>query len=121
MADRSDTGDRFDDAAVHVAEGYGPRASTDLLRHHCLALVGSRIRSGRTEVTIATDAVPDRWPSLPGDRMPSEALLAPRTDAELAEWLAELDLDHVPPVWAGREAGDEPSVHGPSRNDAASR
>jgi hypothetical protein len=35
----------------------------------------------------------------------------PATDEALEPWLRALNLDEAPPVWAGREARDGPTVY----------
>lgn len=113
IADRFTRTDRFGTAAVSIADTYGRRIPTDLLRHHSLAMASDRLHSGLTEITVSTDAVPSCWPRFVNDLSRYESLLAPRpaTEEGLTAWLERLDLDETPPVWAGREVGDEPTIH----------
>lgn len=113
VADRFVPDGRYGDAAARILDEYEQRIPADLLRHHTLALAGYRHRSGWTEVTTAAEGLPDRWHSLAAEQSPYGALLAPRPSSEegLAEWLEYLELGEVPPVWDGREAGEDLAMH----------
>jgi len=133
------TDDRFDEVARTVLATHASRLEKRPLEHPSLALAAERARAGSTEVTLAIDGLgasaesstpngsldgavdlPDAWRSWLADRYLPRRLLAPRpaTAEGLSAWLDRLDMDEAPPIWAGREAGDDGSQSGDSAGSA---
>jgi uncharacterized protein YyaL (SSP411 family) len=84
------------------------------LEHASLVLAADAHARGPVEVTIAADEVPTAWwETLAATPLPT-GVIAPRPadDDDLADWLAALDVDSVPPIWANRDARDgEPTAY----------
>ncbi|WP_255167034.1 thioredoxin domain-containing protein [Natrononativus amylolyticus] len=108
------TGSDFEGIVESVLETHANRLDANPLQHTSLCLAADRLEAGPLEVTIAADEVPREWRAAFGERYQPDRLFAPRppTEAGLESWLAELDLESAPPIWAGREARDgEPTLY----------
>jgi uncharacterized protein YyaL (SSP411 family) len=83
------------------------------MQHASLAMVADRYAAGDLELTVAAEAWPAEWRDRLGETSLPDRLLAPRppTEAGLAGWLDVLGLEEAPPIWAGREADDGPTVY----------
>jgi uncharacterized protein YyaL (SSP411 family) len=105
--------DRFADVAEATLESHARRVESNPLQHVGLALAADEFRSGHVELTVAAETLPEAWRERIGRTYLPRRLLAPRppTNDALAEWLDALALDAAPPIWAGREAHDGPTVY----------
>jgi hypothetical protein len=103
----------FGDVAERVLRTHANRLEGNPLEHVSLVLAAEKYHSGVLELTLATDGVPEEWRETLAARYLPGAVVTrrPATDAELTEWLRTLGLDEEPPVWAGREARDGPTVY----------
>jgi len=77
-----------------------------------LAMAASVLEQGHLEVTIAAESIPSAWKTLLAERYEPDRLLSrrPPDETTLAEWIDTLDLESVPPIWAGRAARDGPTA-----------
>ena len=106
--------EEFGTIAASVLRTHANAIRGNPLEHVSLALATDRLARGPLEVTIAADALPQRWRDRFADTYLPDRLLArrPRTDERLGEWLDRLDLESTPPIWAGRVArDDEPTLY----------
>ena len=114
--------DRFETIAAGVLETHGNKIEANPMQHASLVVAADRYRRGDLELTLVADEVPDDWAETLAETYLPDRLLAwrPPTEDALDEWLATLDLDEVPPIWADRTARDgEPTVYA-CRNFACS-
>jgi uncharacterized protein YyaL (SSP411 family) len=107
--------DRFGDVAGRVVETQARRVEASPLEHVTLALAADEYAAGHVELTAATPdaALPGEWRERLGGTYLPRRLLAPRPadDGDLAARLDALGLDEAPPIWAGRDASEEPTVY----------
>jgi hypothetical protein len=103
----------FSSVAEQVLERHADRIRGNPMEHVSLALAAEKYHAGVLELTLAAASIPDAWRETLATRYLPGAVVAPRpaTDGALEPWLRELDLDEAPPIWAGREARDGPSVY----------
>ncbi|WP_152041670.1 thioredoxin domain-containing protein [Salinigranum salinum] len=103
----------FADVAERVLERHANRLRGNPMEHVSLVLAAEKYHAGVLELTLAAESVPDAWRETLAARYLPGAVVAPRpaTDEALEPWLRTLDLDEAPPVWAGREARDGPTVY----------
>ena len=104
--DAFDPGASYADAAEAMLERYGERVQRSPAAHPTLALAADTLAVGHREVTVAAESIPEDWRRTVGGAYLPDRLLSrrPRTDAELAEWLVDLELGDAPPIWADRES-----------------
>jgi hypothetical protein len=83
------------------------------MEHVSLALAAEKYHTGVLELTLAAESIPDTWRETLATRYLPGAVVArrPATDEALEPWLRELALEEIPPIWAGREARDGPTVY----------
>ncbi|SEV88657.1 thioredoxin domain-containing protein [Halobacterium jilantaiense] len=103
----------YAEAATAMLQRYGGRIDTNPGRLPELALAADTNATGHREVTVAADRTPDDWRAAVGEAYLPDRLLTrrPPTDAGLAEWLADLEIEDAPPVWAVRSADDGPRAY----------
>ncbi|WP_372910718.1 thioredoxin domain-containing protein [Salinigranum sp.] len=103
----------FSDVARRVLETHANRIRGNPMEHVTLALAADTYHRGVLELTLAADERPAAWRETLAARYLPAAVVTqrPETDAGLGSWLERLDLDEAPPVWAGREARDGPTVY----------
>jgi hypothetical protein len=103
----------FGDVADRVLATHADRVTGSPLEHVSLAMAAAKRDRGSLELTIAAERVPDAWRRTLAERYLPGAVVArrPPTGEGLAAWLAELGLEEAPPVWAGREAREGPTVY----------
>jgi hypothetical protein len=104
---------RFATVAEGVVETHASTLESDPLTHPTLTLAADDTAVGPLELTVAAADLPASWrETLATTYLPGRLLARrPPTDADLAPWLDALGLDEAPPVWAGREARDGPTVY----------
>ncbi|WP_254534662.1 thioredoxin domain-containing protein [Halomarina litorea] len=105
--------ERFRDVAERTLETNAQLVESNPLGHAGLALAADEFRAGHVELTVAADALPDDWREAVGRTYLPRRLLTvrPPTADGLGEWLDKLGLDEAPPIWAGREARNGPTVY----------
>ncbi|WP_435154244.1 thioredoxin domain-containing protein [Haladaptatus sp. DFWS20] len=105
--------DRFGEVAESVLETHAKTIESNPFQYATLALAADRHATGSLELTIAGDELPAEWRDrLARTFLPTRILAhRPPTEEGLAEWCEQLDLDEVPPIWAGREADEEPTLY----------
>ncbi|WP_224335843.1 thioredoxin domain-containing protein [Haloprofundus halobius] len=104
----------FGHVAEEVLSTHANRLRGSPLEHGSLVLAAEKRNRGALELTVAADDLPaDWWEALASRYLPATILTQrPKTDGELKQWLDALDLDEIPPIWAGREAvDDDPTVY----------
>ncbi|CAI50074.1 YyaL family protein [Natronomonas pharaonis DSM 2160] len=104
----------FDDVAETVIETHASTLESNPLSHTSLVAAAHDSAAGRIELTVAAADLPETWrTSLAETYLPGRLLSRrPPTDDGLDPWLAALDVDDVPPIWANRDAKDgEPTVY----------
>jgi uncharacterized protein YyaL (SSP411 family) len=103
----------FEKIAERVLETHANRLQGNPMEHVSLVLAAEKYHRGVLELTLAADSIPDSWrATLAARYLPaSDVARRPATDADLEPWLRALDLDEAPPIWAGREARDSPTVY----------
>jgi hypothetical protein len=103
----------FADVAERVLERHANRLRGNPMEHVSLVLAAEKYHAGVLELTLAAESIPDAWRETLAARYLPGAVVAPRpaTDEALEPWLRTLGLDEAPPVWAGREARDGPTVY----------
>jgi uncharacterized protein YyaL (SSP411 family) len=113
--------DRFAAVAETVVETHASTLESSPLEHAAFVLAADALAVGRRELTVAADGLPDAWRATLADRYLPLRLLSvrPPTDEGLSAWLDTLGLDAAPPIWAGRDARDGPTVYA-CRNRACS-
>ncbi|MEF8867075.1 MAG: thioredoxin domain-containing protein [Haloarculaceae archaeon] len=107
------TDDRFREVAEGVLDTHAKTVETNPLQHATLALAADTRAVGSLELTVAADSLPEPWRErLAGTYLPDRLLtVRPPTEDGLADWLDALGLGEAPPVWAGREARDGPTIY----------
>ncbi|QZX98913.1 thioredoxin domain-containing protein [Halobaculum rubrum] len=82
--------------------------TTSPLEHVTLALAAARDRSGPFELTLACDEMPAEWRDTLASRYLPGVVIAPRppTPEGVADWVDDLGLEDVPPIWRDRGARD---------------
>ncbi len=102
----------FGGMASSIVRSYRNQMEETPGRYATLVLATDLVEKGHLEVTIAADAVPATWQPLIADRFLPDMLLSrrPPDDQRLENWLAELGLQSVPPIWEGRSARGEPTA-----------
>ncbi|WP_435347304.1 thioredoxin domain-containing protein [Haloarchaeobius sp. HRN-SO-5] len=106
--------DEFETVVEGVLSTHGTRLETSPTEYASLALAADRWTAGDAELTVAADGLPESWrETLASTYLPRRVLsVRPPTAEGLDAWLADLDLDEAPPIWAGRDAtDDEPTVY----------
>jgi hypothetical protein len=105
--------DRFEEVAERTLETNAQLIESNPMAHTGLALAADEFRAGHVELTVAADDLPEEWRAAVGRTYLPRRLLTvrPPTEAGLAEWLDRLGLAEAPPIWAGREARDGPTVY----------
>ncbi|WP_227373813.1 thioredoxin domain-containing protein [Haladaptatus halobius] len=105
--------DRFADIAESVLETHSRTIESNPVQYATLALAADRHATGSLELTVAADELPAAWRErLAETYLPTRILTRrPPTEDELADWCAELGLDESPPIWANRDAEDEPTLY----------
>jgi len=105
--------DRFGEVAGRVIETHARRIEADPMEHVTMALAADEHATGHVELSLATDGIPANWRERLGRTYLPRRLLAPRPPAPtgLDDWLERLGLEAAPPIWAGRDAGDGPTVY----------
>ncbi|WP_142861103.1 thioredoxin domain-containing protein [Salinigranum halophilum] len=103
----------FADVARQVLETHANRIQGNPMEHVSLALAAEKYHQGVLELTLAADERPAAWRETLAARYLPAAVVTqrPATDAGVGEWRSVLGLDETPPVWAGREARDGPTVY----------
>jgi hypothetical protein len=103
----------FDEVAEGVLDTHAKTVETDPLGHATLALAADTRAVGSLELTVAADSLPESWRERLAETYLPDRLLTvrPPTEAGLSEWLSVLGLDEAPPIWAGREARDGPTLY----------
>jgi hypothetical protein len=103
----------FREVAEGVLDTHARTVETDPLGHATLALAADTRAVGSLELTVAADSLPESWRErLAGEYLPDRLLtVRPPTEAGLEEWLDALGLAEAPPIWAGREARDGPTIY----------
>jgi uncharacterized protein YyaL (SSP411 family) len=103
----------FGDVADDVLATHADRVTGSPLEHVSLATAAAKRDRGSLELTVAAEEVPADWRETLAERYLPGAVVTrrPSTDEGLAPWLDRLGLDEAPPVWAGREARDGPTVY----------
>jgi hypothetical protein len=111
--DHFDPDAEFAEVATDVLGTHAERIRGRPTEHVSLALAADVRDRGHTELTLATDDVPESWWRTLSRRYLPTAIVAPRpaTESGLDEWLARLGLDEAPPIWANRAARDGPTVY----------
>ena len=107
-------GEEFTAKAERALETHASRIEANPLQHASLALAADRHASGSLELTVVADDLPDSWRDRLGKTYLQHRLLArrPPSDDELADWVATLELDETPPLWAERGQRDgEPTAY----------
>jgi hypothetical protein len=102
----------FGEVVDEVLATHADEIRASPVEHGSLALAAAE-RAGGLELTIAADELPADWRETLATRYLPGAVIArrPPTDDGLAAWLDALGLEEAPPVWAGREARDGPTVY----------
>jgi len=101
------TDSRFADLAEQVVETHGSRIRSDPLQHASLALAADTVTHGLLELALVTDDPPNSYREQLADRYLAPRVLAWRPPGDgLDDWLATLDADETPPVWAERDQKD---------------
>jgi uncharacterized protein YyaL (SSP411 family) len=105
--------DRYEAVVETVLASHGSSVEASPVEHPSLALVADRYRRGDAELTLACDDRPTEFQETLADTYLPRRVVAqrPASDDALADWLAVLDLDDTPPIWAGREARDGPTAY----------
>jgi hypothetical protein len=106
--------DGLGDVAAGVLRTHGGSIEGGPLQHASLALAADTYASGHRELTVAADSLPHDWrEAIAATYLPGRILtLRPPTEDGLADWVADLDLDDAPPIWADRAARDgEPTTY----------
>ena len=104
----------YGEAATSMLDRYGGRVQESAAGHPTLVRAADTRVHGTLEVTIAADSLPAAWREPLGGRYLPHRLLTvrPQTEDGLEAWLADLDLEDAPPVWASRSATDgEPTAY----------
>lgn len=102
----------FESIAHRIMEGYSEQLQTNPGQNATLALAHDVLQNGHIEVAVSAETIPEPWQDTIRDRyLPTRLLTRRPPDAEtLSKWIDRLDLDSVPPIWAGRAARDEPTA-----------
>ncbi|MFB6163308.1 MAG: thioredoxin domain-containing protein [Halococcoides sp.] len=105
--------DRFANVLESVLTTHADRIRADPLQHATLVLAADRVTAGGTELTIAADRIPAAWRDRLGTAaLPARTLTRRAPDADgLATDLDTLGYEATPPIWAGREARDGPTLY----------
>ncbi|MFC7250811.1 thioredoxin domain-containing protein [Halomicroarcula sp. GCM10025324] len=116
--------DRFESVAESVIQTHADRISSNPLQHASLTLATDTYQQGALELTLVGDTgdPPGEWLTTLAETYVPRRLVAwrPAADEGFSEWLASLDLDEAPPIWAGRDPADgDPTVYA-CRNFACS-
>jgi hypothetical protein len=103
----------FDGVVETVLATHGDDVRASPAEHGSLALAAAEHAAGIPELTLAVEELPDEWRATLADRYLPGGMIArrPPTEAGLAAWLDRLDLAEAPPIWAGRDARDGPTVY----------
>jgi len=103
----------YADAATAMLQRYGGRFDSNPGRLPELALAADTNAGGHREVTVAADRLPDDWRAAVGEAYLPDRLLTrrPPTEEGLAAWLAALDIEEAPPIWADRSADGGPRAY----------
>jgi hypothetical protein len=103
----------FEAVVETVLATHGNEVRASPAEHGSLALAAAEHAAGIPELTMAAADLPDEWRTTLAERYLPGGMIArrPPTDEGLAEWLDRLDLAEAPPIWAGREARDGPTVY----------
>jgi uncharacterized protein YyaL (SSP411 family) len=106
--------DAFEAIAGDVIGTHSAKIEANPSQHASLALAADTYATGALELTLVADGQPSAWRETLGETYLPNSLFAwrpGRADA-LADWLATLDLNDSPPIWAQREMQDgEPTVY----------
>ena len=105
--------ERFREVAEGVLDTHAKTVETNPLQHATLALAADTRAVGSLELTVAADALPGAWRERLAERYLPDRLLTvrPPTENGLSRWLDALGLATAPPIWAGREARDGPTLY----------
>jgi hypothetical protein len=103
----------FAAVAERVLETHANRLQGNPMEHVSLVLAAEKYHRGVLELTLAAETFPDDWRETLATRYLPAAVVTqrPETDAALDPWLRTLGIAETPPVWAGREARDGPTVY----------
>jgi len=106
-------GESFREVAEGVLDTHAKTVETDPLQHATLVLAADTRAVGSLELTVAADSLPESWRERLAETYLPDLLLTvrPPTEAGLAEWLDRLGMEEAPPIWAGREARDGPTLY----------
>ncbi len=98
----------YEDIVTEVLSAYESRITGAPLQHVGLAIVADRVRSGHLEWTIVDEEIPEPWRTAIGGRYEPDRLVSrrPPSTETLETWLARLDLEEVPAIWADRTQRD---------------
>jgi uncharacterized protein YyaL (SSP411 family) len=98
----------YGDAVTAMLERYGGDVESSPARQPELVLAADTRARGHCEVTVAADGIPTEWRAAVGERYLPDRLLSrrPPTDDGLDAWLADLDIEDAPPLWAERACED---------------
>jgi uncharacterized protein YyaL (SSP411 family) len=113
VLDAFDPGSGYADAGEAMLERYGERVQRSPAAHPTLALAADTLAVGHREITVAADETPAAWRATVGAEYLPDRLFSrrPRSDDELEDWLAVLEVDEAPPIWAGRESTGGPTAY----------
>jgi uncharacterized protein YyaL (SSP411 family) len=105
--------ERFGEIADTVLSTHVSSIESNPLQHATLSLAADEHAFGHVELTITADELPSEWREQIGSTYLPRRLIAMRPPEDgLNDWLASLDLDEVPPIWAKRgTTDDKPTVY----------
>ncbi len=106
--------DRFGSIAETVLSTHAETIESDPLRCLSLALAADEHAAGPIELTVAAEELPPSFREQLATTYLPRRIVAPRppTTDGVAEWVEELGLDEIPPIWAGRDQqADEPTAY----------
>ena len=96
----------YDDRVETILETYGTAIDRAPLQHASLVSLAHHVVTGRLEITIAADELPEPWRRFVADRYLPRRLLTRRPPTTIDTVSAKLSLPSDPPIWAGRSAVD---------------
>ncbi|MFC3959983.1 thioredoxin domain-containing protein [Halovivax cerinus] len=107
------TDEPFGELARRVVSTHAEAIDESPLAFVSMALARDLLARGPLEITTVADSRSPEWATSLAETYIPRRLLAPRPpDATLEEWLATLEVDAVPPIWADRTRRDgEPTVY----------
>jgi uncharacterized protein YyaL (SSP411 family) len=106
--------EEFGSMADRLLSTHADRIRGSPLEHASLVGAADAHARGPVEVTLAADEIPTAWRETLAETPLPTAVIArrPADDDALDDWLAALDVETVPPIWANREARNgEPTAY----------